>query len=267
MMFHSNKLRKLVGIFAASTLLAGCSGGVNESLPTPEKETAAAMQEAVMEYTVEPETFSLSVLRGDTAVPVSMPMDQRQVSQFQKTGDITSWIYPDDGISVSIEPEAGYLHVTLASQKEGDNQFLWPAVSGETYYIPFGEGKRIPADDAVWSEYLGGGTFTVLEQLSMPFWASAAGSHAVLYIMENPFRSDMVFRESGPIEFGISHQYPAIDPEKENSFRIYITENDPAAAAKIYRQYVKEQGKFVSLEQKAAQNPDIEKLYGAPFIY
>ena len=101
----------------------------------------------------------------------------------------------------------------------------------------------------------------------MPFWISSAGSYNLLFVMEDPYRTEMNFTSDSPIAFTVSHQYPAIDDNRTNKFRIYITDKEPVSAAKLYRNYVIEQGQFTTLEQKAEANPNIRKLYGAPFIY
>ena len=90
---------------------------------------------------------------------------------------------------------------------------------------------------------------------------------SVLFIMENPYRTQLNFSANPDIAFSVSHEYPQIDDVKENRFRIYLTNSNPVSAAKLYRSYVNERGNFKTLEQKAAENPDIRKLYGAPFIY
>ena len=55
---------------------------------------------------------------------------------------------------------------------------------GDVYYLPLGEGKYIPANDAVWKEYLDGQEFSVLENLSMPFIAVGLGESAHVYVIE-----------------------------------------------------------------------------------
>ena len=124
------------------------------------------------------------------------------------------------------------------------------------------QGKRIPADDLIWQNYLNDQEFSVLEQLSMPFWITEAGDYSVLFIMENPYRTQMNFSANPDIAFSVSHEYPQIDDVKENRFRIYLTDSNPVSAAKLYRSYVNERGNFKTLEQKAAENLDILKLYG-----
>lgn len=219
------------------------------------------------DFQVSPEDFSLSVQVGGDVLQVSDASQVREVSKVQQDADSVRWTYPEEQISVSVKKVGNYLEVELASESEGDNSFVWPNIAGEDYYIPLGEGKRIPAGDASWQNYLNDRSFPAIEQLSMPFWASAAGDYAAVFILENPHRAELDFKADPDIRFSVYHEYPEIDREKIRRLRIYITENDPADAAKLYLDYVREKRGFVSLEQKAEDNPDIRKLYGAPFIY
>lgn len=250
-------------------LLAGCVPGVQTGETSGMRPETDSLEIPVssISYVANPADFSLTISDGTVSVPAALPGKEYRTANFVQDGELMSWEYPDENISVSIKPEQDYLHVTIVSEKTEDHQFQWPYISGDAYYLPFGEGKRIPADDPVWKNYLKGNEFSVLEQLSMPFWAAVNGDYAVLYIMENPFRSSLVFSEEDRVQFSLIHEYPEIDPEKESSFRIYLTDNSPVSAAKIYRRYVKEQGWFVTLEEKAEKNPNIRKLYGAPQIY
>ncbi|MBS6645553.1 MAG: molecular chaperone GroEL [Clostridiaceae bacterium] len=269
MKINTQIIKKSGAVLLSAALLAGCAveGQVAETTAFSSETEHLKNQGSTVTYEVNPEDFSLSIGNGTITVPVSLPGKEYRTAEFTEDGKETRWKYPDEHISVSIKPEEDYLRVTITSETQEDNQFTWPYVSGSSYYLPFGEGKRIPGNDPAWTGYLKGNEFSVLEQLSMPFWAAVNGDHAVLYIMEHPFRSSLVFAEEEPVQFGLSHRYPEIDPEKENSFRIYLTDNDPVSAAKIYRRYIREQGKFVTLEEKAEVNPDIRKLYGAPQIY
>lgn len=259
-------IKKQYRYLAVVLALTGCATSTESAVPTSALQSDKAQQEAV-EYQVDPETFSLSFSQGEEIIPVSLPETKRQVKDLKKDGETTSWVYPDEKIAVSVRPEAEYLNVSLTSLAETDQEFSWPVLASEMYYMPLGEGKRIPADDPAWVSYMRGQEISVLEQLSMPFWVSVYGEHSVLYIMEHPYRSELVVSDQDAIRFSVLNQYPAIDQEKEKSFRIYLTDRDPVSAAKIYRQYVKEQGRFVTLEEKAEANPNIRKLYGAPHIY
>lgn len=216
---------------------------------------------------VNPEDFSLSFQTKNILIPISKGRETKIVSDYQKKENCISWRYPEEQIFISLTTEKDYLDVEIVSEKEIDDAFTWPIISAKTYYIPFGEGKRIPADDPTWQTYLKGQQFSILEQLSMPFWISSTGDYSVLYIMENPYRTQMNFSTDSDIAFQVSHKYPQIDKNRTNRFRIYLTDSNPVNAAKLYRNYVIEQEKFTTLEQKAKNNPNIQKLYGAPFIY
>ena len=260
-------------------LLAGCSPGTgNDEITSPgsvsqEESTEAAdagpgsEETDPVTYKVDPETFSLEILKDHVWIPVSLPLPGKRVEGLIRNDQETRWSYPDEEIDVAIRPRSGYLEVSIASGGTADHQFDWPGIAGETYYLPLGEGKRVPAGDAVWAEHLSGQEFDLLEQFSMPFWAVAHGDHAVTYILENPYRNTLKFSRGEQISFILNHRYPEIDERKDHVFRISVTGNDPAAAAKFYRSYVIAKGDFVTLAEKAEINPEIRKLYGAPHIY
>lgn len=220
-----------------------------------------------IDFKVNPEDFSLLFQTEDGPISVSEGTTVRTVSDYQEEGNHTSWSYPEEQISVLLTAEADYLDVEIVSEKDRNDSFIWPSIAADTYYIPFGEGKRVPSKDPAWQSYLKGQEFSVLEQLSMPFWISSEGEYSVMFIMEEPFRTQMNFTADSGIAFEVSHEYPQIDENRVNRYRIYLTDKNPVNAAKLYRNYVIEQGKFTTLEQKAEDNPDIRKLYGAPFIY
>ena len=265
-----DRFKKGMCVILSATLLAGCQTPPEDDISA---ESVSDETAGLISYEVQPSTFSLTVTDGDKKASASLPGNEYVVAEYKEEGEKTSWRYPEQNIAVSLEAKHNYLQVTIKSEAPAtaDNVFEWPRVSGEAYYMPFGEGKRIPAGDEVWREYLKGQEFSVLEQLSMPFWAVDSGDCAVLYIMENPYRSDLIFNDENDkenaVSFSVRQQFPEIDPQKETSYRIYVTDNNPVQTAKLYRSYVIEKGKFVTLEQKADKNENIRKLYGAPHIY
>lgn len=259
-------------LLAMSILLTGCAGATEA---TNEATTEAARENTLAEtaptskilYQVTPETFSLELLSQGKSYAVSNPSGPYRVEAFKQDGNVTSWTYPDQSLDVAIKPANGYLEVCLTATDHGDQAFTWPVVEGEQYYLPFGEGKRIPRTDDIWAEYLTEMEFSVFSNLSMPFFATEIGDRAIVYIMEHPLRSNLAFTNQDGIGMQLIHEYPQIDPVREQRFRIYLTEAAPAAIASIYKNYVKEQGTIVTLEEKAGYNDNIRKLYGAPHIY
>lgn len=133
---------------------------------------------------INPESFSIYLHTENGTVQVNAADKKRTVEQYKTDGDRITWEYPGDEVSVSVKQAEDYLSVSITSLTAQDNGFSWPGVLADSYYLPFGEGKRVPADDPVWKEYLEGQEFPVMEKLSMPFWAEVHGDYAVLFIME-----------------------------------------------------------------------------------
>lgn len=218
-------------------------------------------------YTVIPETFDFTVSIGGKSYPVSGGMPERKVNNVTQSKNTISWEYPDEKITVHIEQKEEYIDVRIQSLSPETNAFLFPLISAENYIIPINEGKYIPSADVHWKEYLNGMVFNTIENLSMAFFAAGYGDISVVYIMENNMNNAMHFDVQDTIGISIDHTFPSINLNKEYGFRIYVTENNPVHAAKIYKSYVKEQGGFKTLKEKEAENPNIAKLYGAPHIY
>lgn len=273
-------LQKSIGLFlTVPVLLSGCAAKgpssdrtMVETEQTKETHTeqtvsGSQVQGIPFTYQVHPEEFDLAFQVENDSIPVSGGMQTRTVADYREDGKVASWRYPDEQISVTLKQEEDYLSVEITSEKQEDHTFTWPHISSDQYFMPLGEGKRVPSDDSAWQEYLDDRQFSLLEQFSMPFWISSEGDYSVLYIMEDPYRTELDFSAQEGISFSVTHEYPEIDANKTNRFRIYLTDDNPVNAAKLYRRYVTESGKFLTLEQKAEENPNIRKLYGAPFIY
>ena len=253
-------------------ILSGCDAQLeaDEVKPNP-TASAPALESHIdgmpFDYNVNPKDFSLSVVVGEDILTISNPFENREYINLQETGKEISWIYPNEEITVTVKPIDDYLSVSITSETAADNRFIWPAVSALKYYLPLGEGKVVPSDDKIWEKYLSGQELSVLEQLSMPFFATVLDDYAILYVMEDPYRTHINFAAQGDLSFEVDHVYPQIDTQKENKYRIYITENNPVTVAMLFRDFVMENESFITLEQKAETIPNIRKLYGAPFIY
>lgn len=259
-------------LLAISVLLTGCAGTWELSAESTKDTTESSQVENQpvneLSYRVTPETFALELVLEGKSFSISDPTGNYRVEQFEQAGNTTSWTYPDQDIDVTVKPVNDYLEVCLTASDSGDQSFTWPAIGeGEQYYLPLGEGKRIPRSDDIWAEYLTGTELSVISNLSMPFFANDLGDYAIVYIMENPLRSSLTFTNQNGIEMRLIHDYPQIDPVRDQKFRIYRTDATPAAIAKIYKNYVMEQRGIVTLEEKAERNSNIRKLYGAPHIY
>lgn len=157
--------------------------------------------------------------------------------------------------------------VSVVANGKEESSFTWPNVSGESYYLPINEGKFIPSNDKYWSEYLNEQVYNVIESFSMQFFAVNKENSSISYIIENKFNNEIKFDAKDKINFEFKHKYPSINKDKEFGFRVYVTPKNVVDVAKNYKNYIIEKDEFKTLEEKAKENKNIEKLYGAPHIY
>lgn len=269
------KYRKqsMIGLLVFSTVastLVGCTGDISNKTQIVEqiqlnKETTQ-VEGLDFKFHVVPECFELQVEVDGVIENVSLPIGTMKVSNLQQSDTKVSWTYEDQGIEVEIEKQKDYLDVTMHSTKE-ENTFSWPIVTGEQYILPLQEGKRIPSDDSLWKAYLEDTQIKGIEGLSMQFFAVDKSEYSLVYMIKNPYNNTITFNTEANIELKFNHEYPSINEEKAYGFRIYVADKDPVDIAKLYRNYMIEEGNFKTLAEKAKANSNIEKLYGAPHIY
>jgi hypothetical protein len=219
---------------------------------------------------VNPELFSITAVDEDgMRYPVSAPLQKEALSGLVFAEKGASWNYPEKGIQVSLELHPDFLEVSIKASKT--TEFTWPVLNGkmDALTIPLHQGKYIPARDTVWISHLTkSGPLSGSQDLSMQFFAVNTGDKALVYVIRNMFNNELNFaNNNGALGLSFNHEFPATVSNKQYGFRIYQTANSTTAIAKTYKKYVEEKGKIITLEQKAADNPNIRKLYGAPHIY
>ncbi|HBZ80295.1 MULTISPECIES: glycoside hydrolase [Brevibacillus] len=237
---------------------AGQAGGQKQLAKQPE-------QALPFSFEVKPETFELFVESGGSRERASEPLPARRVENLHKSEQEVSWNYPDDKLQVKIAKEADHLQISLTST--GAESFSWPQVKAQSYMLPLGEGKWIPAADKAWQSFLREESLAFSESFSMRFFALNQEKFAIFYMVDNMFNNTLDFAADPAISMQFTHEFPSINPDKSYSFRLYVTENDPVQIAGLYKQIIQNQGEFTTLAQKAAANPNVEKLYGAPHFY
>jgi len=260
-------MKKIISIVLivvlATSVLTGCVG--NEKRPS--KEVYTQKDNLDFNFSVDPETFTFEVESNGTTEKASEPLEKMKVSNLKDDGDNISWTYAEQNLDIDIEKKDKYVDITVKSNKDEENMFSWPKVKGNGYLLPFNQGKYIPSDDSVWKDYLNEEKMKVIESFSMQFFAVDKDEYSLVYIIKNPYNNEIAFDTKKNIEFTFNHEFPSINQQKEYSFRIYLTKKNPVHVAKTYKNYLIEQGDFKSLKEKAKENNNIEKLYGAPHIY
>lgn len=221
--------------------------------------------DADFNFTVDPEIFQIKIKSPYGNEIINNPNPKRIVSDFKESRDSASWYYPEENMNVSIYKVDDYLKVNISCPDK--RTLIWPSVNGDSYTLPLWEGKHIPSDDFYWKEFLKNKTYTFSEAFSMNFFAINKQNHSFLFIVENIFDNEIIFNTKDKINFLMEHNFVALKKNQDYSFRIYLTEKDPIKIAQTYKKYILSENKYVSLKEKSDLNPNIKKLYGAPFIY
>ena len=215
-------------------------------------------------YELDPDSFDITFSIDGKKEQVSSGFEKKKVVKTSEKDNKKTITY-EEGVVVDLTKEKDYLQVEI--EKRDGGKFTWPKVEGESYYLPIGEGKLIPKDDANWLKFLGGEEYDTLESFSMQIFAVNKGKYTIVYIIENPYNNKVKFEKKNGLNFSFTHEFIEFNKEKKYGFRIYVTENNPVNIAKIYKNYLIEKGNFKTLEEKSKKTKDIEKLYGAPHIY
>jgi len=149
---------------------------------------------------------------------------------------------------------------------------FWPAGltadSFDTTVVPFMQGMLLPKDwpEKVWLY----DTLSYGRGLYMPWWGHQQGDAALLVLLETPDDGGCRFAHppGGPtrIQPRWVHSLGRLQYPRRLRF-CFFDEGNYVTLAKRYRQYVKETGHFVSLREKIARNPLVEKLIGSPVVH
>ncbi|EGL19056.1 MULTISPECIES: glycoside hydrolase [unclassified Paenibacillus] len=258
-------MRKQLTWSLAAILCAGAAAGCEG------RESAKAVISATGAYAhkdftfdVRPETFEITLSRNGVKESVSLPLPVSPVSRVVRKADTVTWSIPGKA-DIQVRKKENYLDVTITST--GAETFQWPRVTADSYLLPLGEGKKIPANDASWMQFLKEETLNWSESFSMDFFALNKQAYSIVYIVKNKFNNEVRFKGDSAIGFDFSHEFPSLTPDKSYGFRLYVTDNDPVSAAKTYQAYRHEMEPFLTLADKAKANPEVAKLFGAPHIY
>lgn len=260
----------VIRLLAATLLFTGCGQRYEqkiEILPIQNQYVEEVYKGLDFSYHVVPETFEITIESNGIKEVISLPQDERELSDYKEESGKVSWCYPKEEIEVVIEKKEEYLEVMMTFYGEGEKGVSWPHVAGESYMLPLREGKYIPKDDVYWRDYLDEMELDMMESLSMGFFGVNHEAYNILYIADDLFHSEMQFDTSEDITLEVEHTYTSITKDKSYGYRIYVTPNDPVYLAKLYKQYQIAEGEFKTLEEKAKDQPDIRKLYGASHIY
>lgn len=151
-------------------------------------------------------------------------------------------------------------------------ELRWPsgltAGTADAAIVPLMQGAKIPKDwpTKVWAF----DTLTHSRALYMPWWGFERGKSAMMQILETPDDAGFEFTHPAGGPTFIQHRWlPQLGKYGyPRTMRIKLLDNgNYVQMAKAYRQHMVDRGRFVSLKQKIARTPMLQKLIGAPVIH
>ncbi len=134
--------------------------------------------------------------------------------------------------------------------------------------VPYMQGMLLPKD---WSKqvYLYD-TLCFGRGLYMPWWGYQKGGSAAMVILETPVDGGCHFAHpaGGPTRMGTRWVHSLGKMAYPRRARVcFVGKGNYIMLAKRYRQQAMDTGNFVSLKEKIARNPIVERLIGSPVIH
>ena len=224
-------------------------------------------------------SLAVNVYPAETDITVRASLGQTglgPVTDFSHGDNGVSWKFPERALTVQVESLKDSLTIEFIYDAATDDtqNFTWPVIENTEsihgYIFPFFEGSYVPKDDITWRDFLcDRGPINTTAGLSMPFWGLDLGERTLTYILTNPFNNQILFRETETSDLGmqVSHAFTPNWKQKRYGVRLSLGGASPVEPAKQYRQWLIENGEFVSFAEKIEKTPAAEKLLGAAHVY
>lgn len=275
------RLRKSHRVPAVLTIAAVAAAGLTACGTAPEPATPRIdgnqVSVPITGGTARIDTTSLAVTAdaGGSHFDLSSPAGDGlgATGPVRLTGSAATWTYPDKGLTASATAADGRLRITLRSDRDGT--LHWPLTGHDTtaaaLQIPRGEGLSLPVRDPFWNgpdTGLTGEPLSLTSALTMPFWSYQLAGRTANYIVPTDIGSSLtVDSAQGALTATAAHDFAEGPGSRDYTVEFALTGDSPIAGATDYRDWLIHQGRFRSLRDKIAANPEIGKLLGAFHAY
>jgi len=226
-------------------------------------------------WSINPETLEFYGTIDGTTFTISRGREKRLTAIIQPSDGQTSrrWSLPDAGLSFDVSPttDSEGLIVTINSSKE--QSLTWPILpipSDSKLIWPQGEGLIFEATNSFFQTEVFGREWEVGESLSLPLFGVESNASIFSFFTTNPHRNTIQFAKEqiSTSDLSVDCHFSEIAPSMKVSYCFYMdkTEN-PLSPALRYREYLKDSGRFKTLEQKSQETSNVELLRGAAHVY
>lgn len=198
------------------------------------------------------------------------PTQLGKIENISSNKNELSWYYPQHDIKVITFIKNNRL--VLRFETETEQTLIFPSTGqdekSKALIYPNGEGLFVPQNDLFWEKQLLGTSLSSQDALSMPFWGHYCDSNTVTYILHDDLNNELQFLKGKTLYAQLEHQFKKIG-NRIAPFEISIIVGDrtPIQPALEYKKYLIEKNLLKTLKDKAQDNKEIEKLYGALHIY
>jgi len=179
--------------------------------------------------------------------------------------DYIEIVYSD--IKVRISAKGDRVHFYFEVDKPGE--IVWPASGQDTQIkaimYPDSEGMYIPVEDEFWLKQLNG---YCCENLSMPCYGYEVSNETIGYILHTDLRNELQFLVTGArLSNLVKHSCCELDQKYDYEISVAFAGKSILGPAWNYKHYLISQGVYKTLTEKACENSEVKKLFGAPHVY
>jgi hypothetical protein len=221
---------------------------------------------------LDPATLAIRVTPAQSsAVQASAGVAAHKVNDLQEHTDRIDWQWDDGAWILSAELDQRDLLLSIKARNPSELDFLKQPGSamGKGLIWPLAEGHYVPAGDGLWKKFLlDQGELNTTQDLSLPIWGVDHGVFNLNWLITNPYNNRLTLSAEGKhLALAASHEFTSLDPTAPLTFILSLGDGDPLAGAKRYRQWLIDNGRYETLNEKLLKTPEGKKLLGAIHIY
>lgn len=193
-----------------------------------------------------------------------------RVADLRSGHDHASWRLPSRDLVVEVIPGPPGLRFRFSTR--WNQELTWPiadpGAAADELILPNGAGLCVPRDDAFWRKELAGHGFDVSGGLSMPFWGYRTTHRTLTYLLTDELHSRLVVKSHhGRLFTELTHEFRKRDGLSTYEVDLVPAGPSPIEPALVYRRWLLDHDRFVTLREKIRKNPEVEKLLGAMHAY
>ncbi|NBF01490.1 hypothetical protein GV819_04215 [Pseudomonas sp. Fl5BN2] len=232
----------------------------------------AVLENLLWRVEIDPATLAIQVTPTQSpTIQASAGVNAHTVNDLVQTPSRIDWQWDNGAWVLSASLDQRDLSLSITARDPGELGFLNQPGSamGKGLIWPLAEGHYVPAGDALWQDFLlDQGELNTTQDLSLPLWGVDHGSLTLNWLLTNPYNNHLTFSTDGKaLGLAARHEFTSLAPGTPLTFKLSLGDANPLAGAKRYRQWLRDNGQYESLEDKFLKTPEAKKLLGASHVY